>query len=97
MLVLREIKVRGFKAFKDEVWFKIDKPIFILTGPIGSGKSSILDAIEYGLYGRTKDVRRRIIKREDLINDFSNKLQVSLILKEDKLGSIKITREYSRN
>jgi len=97
MLILREIKVRGFKAFKDEVWFKIDKPIFILTGPIGSGKSSILDAIEYGLYGRTKDVRRRIIKREDLINDFSNKLQVSLTLEEDKLGSIKITREYSRN
>ena len=37
--------------------------IFLLNGPTGSGKSSILDAISYALYGTTSSGRRDLKSR----------------------------------
>jgi exonuclease SbcC len=46
------LTVKGFTAFRDEQTIDFrDLDLFVLTGPTGSGKSSLLDAITYALFG----------------------------------------------
>ena len=51
---MRPIKltVQGLTSYRDgmEVDFS-DLDLFAITGPTGSGKSSLVDAITYALYG----------------------------------------------
>ena len=51
------LHVKGFTAFRDpaQIDFK-ELDLFALWGPTGSGKSSILDAITYALYGKVERV-----------------------------------------
>ena len=46
------LMVKGFTAFRDEQKIDFtDLDLFVLTGPTGSGKSSLLDAMTYALFG----------------------------------------------
>ena len=53
------LKIKGFTSFRDEqvVDFS-DLDLFALWGPTGSGKSSVLDAITYALFGYVERVGR---------------------------------------
>ena len=55
-----ELKLRNFRSyFGDEVAFDFrERRLVGIVGPIGSGKSTILDAIAFALYGRTSAVGR---------------------------------------
>ncbi len=46
------LEMKGFTSFRDrtEVNFE-DADLFVLTGPTGAGKSSVIDAITFALYG----------------------------------------------
>lgn len=47
-----ELAIAGFTAYRDEETIDFrDADLFALTGPTGSGKSSIVDAIVFALYG----------------------------------------------
>jgi exonuclease SbcC len=47
-----ELSIAGFTAYRDDVTIDFrDTDLFALTGPTGSGKSSIVDAIVFALYG----------------------------------------------
>ncbi len=49
-----ELRVRNFRSYSGEHVFDFaDRHLVAIVGPIGSGKSSILDAIVFALYGRT--------------------------------------------
>lgn len=49
-----ELRVRNFRSFAGEHTFDFrDRTLVGIVGPIGSGKSTILDAIAFALYGRT--------------------------------------------
>jgi exonuclease SbcC len=49
-----ELRVRNFRSYSGEHTFSFrDRTLVGIVGPIGSGKSSILDAIAFALYGRT--------------------------------------------
>ncbi|MGI6033532.1 MAG: AAA family ATPase, partial [Coriobacteriales bacterium] len=37
----------------------LDHGLFLLTGPTGSGKTSVFDALKYALFGQMSDVERR--------------------------------------
>ncbi|MDQ4095422.1 MAG: SMC family ATPase, partial [Actinomycetota bacterium] len=51
------LKLKGFTSFRDEQEIEFrDLDLFALWGPTGSGKSSILDAITYALYGKVERV-----------------------------------------
>jgi exonuclease SbcC len=49
-----ELRLRNFRSYSGEHTFSFrDRTLIGIVGPIGSGKSSILDAIAFALYGRT--------------------------------------------
>jgi exonuclease SbcC len=51
------LKVKGFTSFRDDQYMEFaDLDLFALWGPTGSGKSSVLDAITYALYGKVERV-----------------------------------------
>ncbi|HWO71473.1 MAG TPA: SMC family ATPase, partial [Actinomycetota bacterium] len=55
------LRVKGFTAFRDEVELDLSGlDLFAITGPTGSGKSSLLDAMTYALYGRADRVGRQV-------------------------------------
>src|SRR6266487_1643627 len=55
------LELKGFTAFRDgaELDFT-DLDVFAISGPTGSGKSSLLDAVTYALYGRVERVGDRV-------------------------------------
>ena len=72
-----ELKVRNFRSyFGDETVFDFrGRTLVGVVGAIGSGKSSILDAIAYALYGRTPSGGAAT---KALIHQRSNEAAVSL-------------------
>lgn len=49
-----ELRLRNFRSYAGEHTFEFrDRTLIGIVGPIGSGKSSLLDAIAFALYGRT--------------------------------------------
>jgi len=52
-----ELTVEGFKSYRERTTFDWrGRRLVGIVGPIGSGKSSILDAISFALYGKTPQV-----------------------------------------
>ncbi|HOC02982.1 MAG TPA: AAA family ATPase, partial [bacterium] len=49
---IKNIKTKGFRGFVDEKEFELSSPITILFGENGKGKSSVLNAIEWCLFGK---------------------------------------------
>jgi DNA repair protein SbcC/Rad50 len=52
-----ELTVEGFRSYRGPVRFDWrDRRLVGIVGPIGSGKSSVLDAVAFALYGKTPGV-----------------------------------------
>ena len=94
-LRLREIELEGFRAFKDRVSIAIGDKLTVLYGPPGSGKTSVLRALEYALFGSTREVRSRVLRKEDLINDWCEKARVRVVL-EDGDFTLEVERVLER-
>lgn len=48
----KRLSIHGFASFRDQVEIDFDDAeLFVLSGPTGSGKSSIIDAMIFALYG----------------------------------------------
>lgn len=61
-----ELTLRGFQSYAAEQTFDFrDRRLLGIVGPIGSGKSSLLDGIAFALYGKTPRAGRGT---RDLIN-----------------------------
>ena len=95
-LILRKARIQGFRAFEDTLEVNLSPGITVLLGPVGSGKTSFLKAIEYGLFGTTSEVRRKVWKKSDLINDFSEYARIELLL-EDSDEHIHVERQLRKD
>ncbi|MBT7806445.1 chromosome segregation protein SMC, partial [Candidatus Poribacteria bacterium] len=105
---LKELKVRGFKSFADEVSFTVDDGLNAIVGPNGCGKSNISDAMRWVL-GEQSSRTLRCAKMEDLLfnggadHKPASVAEVSLTLsnEEGKLPldspNITVTRQLHRN
>ncbi len=65
------LRMKNFGPFEDEtVDFTKPKPMFLITGKTGSGKSMIFDAMTYALYGKYSGSRQKL-KQASLRSDFA--------------------------
>lgn len=90
----RELTLKGFRSYRDETtlcWD--DRSLVGIVGPIGSGKSSILDAISFALYNQTPRVAR---DTKSLINQRRESAQVSLTFDVDG-ATYRAVRSLRRN
>ncbi|MDQ4064422.1 MAG: SMC family ATPase [Actinomycetota bacterium] len=70
------LKVKGFTSFRDEQAIDFtDLDLFVLWGPTGSGKSSLLDAMTYALFGSVERVGNQIAQ---LVSHGQPRLSVAL-------------------
>ena len=77
-----ELRLRNFRSFYGEGHsfdFR-DRRLIGVVGPIGSGKSTILDAIAFALYGRTPRIG---LATRSLIHQRADNAAVSLLFEVD--------------
>jgi len=71
--------------------------LFGIFGAVGSGKSSILEAITYALYGETERLNARDKRGYNMMNLKSNKSYIELDFVNFEERTFKVTREFKRN
>ena len=79
-LKVKRIEVEGFRAFPGRLSIEFDERLTVIYGPAGAGKTSIVRALEFALFGETREVNARLMRKEDLVNDFCEKARVVVIL-----------------
>jgi exonuclease SbcC len=65
--VIDSIELEGFMRYKESTRISFPAQFTAITGPTGSGKSSILDAITFALYGASSRTDERV-KLEDFVD-----------------------------
>jgi len=95
---LEEIRIYGFKTFKDNVRIVLSPKITCIVGPNGSGKSNIVDAVRWAL-GEQRLSLLRAKEAPDLIfsgSAFKKRLSVASVKlifnNEDHLLAVKTPR-----
>lgn len=82
------IKLKNFKVYEGEYDIPLSQTT-VVVGRVGAGKSSLLQAIEFALFGRELEVRQRIAKLADLVNLSSDESVVELSLSDQHEASIR--------
>lgn len=87
------LKLRGFLTYKNQIEIDFtklyDKKVFVISGDTGSGKTSIFDAIQYGLYGEVSRGIDVYSLRSDYLNENDSYTFVNLTFKvDDKIYEI---------
>ena len=65
--MIEEIKLENWKTHKDSL-MKFKKGTNLIVGIMGSGKSSVLDGISFGLFGTFPAMERKRVKLENIIS-----------------------------
>ena len=70
------LHIQGLTSYREPVDIDFsDLDLFAITGPTGAGKSSLVDAITYALFGQVPRVGRNV---KELISQGADRLNVSL-------------------
>jgi len=103
MLKIRKIEIEGFRGFAKKTPLEFENPIILLYGGNHQGKSTVLNAIEWCLYGddcigEKSGIRERVGTGETswrVVNDNSDKAQVKIEIEGDQ-GNFSITRAEAK-
>ena len=88
------LELSGFTVFREKTSVDFEGlELFAIAGPTGSGKSTILDALTYGLYGQTARLGRTGL--DVLISPGLTQMFVALEFKT-ALGTYRVTRTADR-
>ncbi|MBA7650641.1 hypothetical protein ES703_58451 [subsurface metagenome] len=92
MLKIKKVEIEGFRGFTQKTSIEFENPVTLLHGGNHQGKSSVLNAIEWCLYGdecigEKSGIRERVGKGEmawRVVNDNCEKAQVKLEIKGEQ-------------
>lgn len=91
-MIIHNIQIENFKSLYGRHYFDFDKckGLIKLSGPIGSGKTSLAEAIIYGLFGKVKDQNN-----SNLIswNEKTCEVQMNITSKEKEIHIIRNMKE----
>ena len=77
----RELTVQGFRSYRERTTFDFrGRRLVGVVGPIGAGKSTILDAVVFALYGKTPSFER---DTRSLIHQLEDGCHVELLFEVD--------------
>jgi len=71
--------------------------LFGIFGAVGSGKSTILEAISFALYGDTERLNSREKRSYNMMNLKSNRMYIAFDFYNHENELFRVTREFSRN
>jgi exonuclease SbcC len=91
---LEEIELENFRSYKGAHRVELGG-VNIVWGRIGAGKTSLLYAVEFALFGRQLEVKERVAKLVDLINTEAQEMKVAVTLKKDG-AVLRVERRLSR-
>src|SRR4051812_3528155 len=79
------LRIKGFTSFRDEqeVEFEDLESPFAIVGPTGSGKSSVLDAMTYALYGEVDRVKGSDTSMKEILSQGQPRMAVTLEFEVD--------------
>ncbi len=92
--MIDKIKLTNWRKHKD-IELDFTKGSNIIIGRMGSGKTSVLQAIAYGLFGTFSELKKRDLKTSDLINKESknNIAEIELQIRDSYNNKLTITRK----
>ncbi|MEM1874012.1 MAG: AAA family ATPase [Candidatus Hadarchaeales archaeon] len=87
-----EVKIKNWRSHAD-THLRFQEGTNVLVGPNGSGKTSVLTAVEFALFGMISDVESKKVKLEDLIrkNEQRGEVEVRFISPDGVEYSVKRT------
>lgn len=93
---LKRLEISGFRGFAGKSSFELDADVVLLTGPNGSGKTSVFDAFLWALTG---SIGRFSADAHEVTSHFSasGEAFVSLTLGAGEMGDLRITRTTTRS
>lgn len=95
MVRLDKLRIKGFRGFRDLYTFDLGHNSVLLFGQNGTGKSSLLNAVEFTLFGDIEHFRGEefSLTRDEIVNSFSPRkeaiVELFLTLFDGKQCSIK--------
>ncbi len=95
------LKIKGLYSYQQEqtIDFKdlLDGQVFGIFGSVGSGKSTILEAISFALYGQTERLNRNDNLKYNMMNLRSNQLEIDFIFENSDSKLYRFTVAGKRN
>ena len=90
---LESLEVEGFRSFSEKVSLDFSGDVILVNGANGTGKTSILDAVLWGLCGTLPRLKKAQDKVLSLYAKFGY-AQVTLTLSNESTGLIRVSRRY---
>ena len=75
---IEKIELEGFLKYKDKISRSFQKHLNIITGPNASGKTSLLEAIIFALFGISRVETSKDLTQKDLINKDCDRASIIL-------------------
>lgn len=96
-----QLALEGFYSYQDKQVIDftqlIQAGLFGIFGKVGSGKSSILEAISFGLYGESERLNARDNRAYNMMNLKSDRMSIDFEFFNFKEEKYRIYREFRRN
>lgn len=85
---IKNLTVGPFRGFTQEEVIDLDSKLVLIYGPNGTGKSSLCEALEYGLLGSVVDAenKRFHVQHDFLENAYTNRFTPPVLIGTNKQG-----------